>query len=412
MERPAAVRLIDKTFDQAFDRDTFTLFIRNLLGDIDESKGFRVGRGQIKKAFSRQIVSYSRLASFTDPEGETLDILIVKLDHTSALDRARTMQRNFVADYLKQRGEKDAALVAYYHADLPDWRFSYVRMEYSTERAENGKIRIREELTPARRCSFLVGEHEPNHTARTQLVPLLQAAVKPALYQIEQAFSIESVTKEFFCKYHQLFLNLKAALNLILERDAKIKTEFAQKNISAANFAQKLLGQIVFLYFLQKKGWLGVGKDDSGNLKPWGSGPKNFLKKLFDGRIIPYESFFDDILEPLFYEALAVEHDNNFYSRFNCRIPFLNGGLFEPMAGYNWQETDIRIDNGVFAEIFSVFNGTTLPSGKMNRWNVRWRLIRKCWAGSLKICWISRTGNPRGPFTPPGILSTICAARA
>ena len=356
MERNAAVHLIDQTFDQPFERDTFTLFMRNLLGDIDESKGFGVGRGQIKKAFSEHIVSYRRLASYTDPEGETLDILIVKLERKTALDRARTMQRNFVADYLKQRGEKDAALVAYFHPDTPDWRFSYVKMEYSSELAENGKVRVKEEVTPARRYSFLVGVNEPNHTARTQLVPLLQSDKKATLYQIEQAFNIESVTREFFGKYKQLFLGLKDALDAILKKDAKIQTEFIAKKISTANFAKKLLGQIVFLYFLQKKGWLGVEKDDDGALKPWGSGPKNFLKKLFDGKIIPYDNFFDDILEPLFYEALAVEYDNNFYSRFNCRIPFLNGGLFEPMHGYNWQETDIRIDNAVFAEIFAVFN--------------------------------------------------------
>ncbi len=356
MERGAAVHLIDQTFDQPFNRNIFTLFMRNLLGDIDESKGFGVGRAQIKKAFSEHIVSYRRLASYTDPEGETLDILIVKLERQTALDRARTMQRNFVADYLKQRGEKDAALVAYFHPDVVDWRFSFVKMEYSSELAENGKIRVKEELTPARRYSFLVGVNEPNHTARTQLVPLLQSDKKATLYQIEQAFNIESVTKEFFGKYKQLFLDLKDDLDAVLERDAKIQTEFTEKNISTANFAKKLLGQIVFLYFLQKKGWLGVGKDKAGNLKPWGSGPKNFLKELFEGKIISYNHFFNDILEPLFYEALAVEHDNSFYSRFNCRIPFLNGGLFEPMQGYNWQETDIHIDNGVFAEIFSVFN--------------------------------------------------------
>jgi len=28
------------------------------------------------------------------------------------------------------------------------------------------------------------------------------------------------------------------------------------------NFAKKLLGQIVFLYFLQNKGWFGVGRDE------------------------------------------------------------------------------------------------------------------------------------------------------
>ena len=356
MERAVAVQLIDQTFNQAFNPDIFTYFIKNLFNDIDESKGFRVGRAQIKKAFSDHIVSYQRLASYTDPQGEILDILVVKLIKVSALERARTMQRNFIASYLKQRGEKDAAIVAYFHPDSVDWRFSYVKMEYRLEETENGKIRVKEEFTPARRYSYLVGENEPNHTARQQLVPLLQSSAKPALYQMEQAFGIEPVTKEFFSKYKKLFLDLKDEFDATLKKDPKIKAEFVGNNIDTANFAKKLLGQIVFLYFLQKKGWLGVGKDRNGSLKPWGSGPKNFLKKLFNREITDYNNFFNDILEPLFYEALAVEHDNNFYSRFNCRIPFLNGGLFEPMNGYNWQETGILIDNAVFEEIFSVFN--------------------------------------------------------
>ena len=63
MERAAAIQLIDQTFNQVFDLDIFTYFIKNFFNDIDESKGFRVGRAQIKKAFSDHIVSYQRLAS-------------------------------------------------------------------------------------------------------------------------------------------------------------------------------------------------------------------------------------------------------------------------------------------------------------------------------------------------------------
>ena len=38
---------------------------------------------------------------------------------------------------------------------------------------------------------------------------------------------------------------------------------FQAKGVQTVDFAKKLMGQIVFLYFLQKKGWLGVaqGKD-------------------------------------------------------------------------------------------------------------------------------------------------------
>ena len=249
MERTAAVQLINKAFNQPFEPELFTYFIKIFFNTIDESKGFRVGRAQIKKAFSEHIVSYKRLASYTDLQGETLDILVVKLARESALDRARTMQRNFIASYLKQRGEKDAAVVAYFHPDSPDWRFSYVKMEYRTEEAENGRVRVKEEFTPAHRYSFLVGVNEPNHTARRQLAPLLQSNEKLSLYQLEQAFSIEPVTREFFGKYKQLFLDLKDELYKTIAHDAKIEAEFAGKNINPANFAKKLLGQIVFLYF-------------------------------------------------------------------------------------------------------------------------------------------------------------------
>ena len=55
-----------------------------------------------------------------------------------------------------------------------DWRFSFVRMDYRTIQTESGKVKVKEDLTPARRYSFLVGKNEPNHTAQQQLVPILE----------------------------------------------------------------------------------------------------------------------------------------------------------------------------------------------------------------------------------------------
>ncbi|MHB8231547.1 MAG: Eco57I restriction-modification methylase domain-containing protein, partial [bacterium] len=100
----------------------------------------------------------------------------------------------------------------------------------------------------------------------------------------------------------------------------------------------------VFLYFLQKKGWFGVERNAG-----WGTGPKDFLRRLFEKQITNYDNFFNDILEPLFYEALAQPRDYNFYSRFNCKIPFLNGGLFDPINNYDWVHTDITLPNELFS---------------------------------------------------------------
>ena len=116
--------------------------------------------------------------------------------------------------------------------------------------------------------------------------------------------------------------------------------------------------EIVFIYFLQKKGWLGIEKDETGKFREWGTGHKDFLKRLYNKDIVGYNNFFNDILEPLFYEALAKDRvtENDYYSRFRCKIPFLNGGLFEPLGGYNWTDTDILLDNKIFEKIIKTFD--------------------------------------------------------
>jgi hypothetical protein len=184
----------------------------------------------------------------------------------------------------------------------------------------------------------------------------MEEETSPSLEELETAFSIDNVTKEFFLNYKELYLGLKESLGKVIENDPYVKREFEEKDISTIDFAKKLLGQIVFIYFLQKKGWLGVGKDETGRFKSWGIGPKNFLRKLLDKEIVPYDNFFNDILEPLFYEALATERDDDYYSRFNCKIPFLNGGLFEPINDYDWVGTEIVLSNSVFEKILKTFD--------------------------------------------------------
>lgn len=358
MNNQAEARIISETFKRPFDEGRFLIFIRNLLNDeIDESKSFDYYGNYIPDAYKGHVKRYKRLGTYTDPAGNKIDILTVHLAHHHSLWRARTTQRNFIAWYLKKRDEKDAALVAYYTDEPEDWRFSFVRMEYSQELDPSGRVRVKEQLTPARRYSFLVGKNEPSHTAQAQLLPLLSDTQKtPTIDEIERAFSVEAVTERFYREYRGLFERLVQELDSIKDEDNTVFEEFEKRSIDTANFAKKLLGQIVFLYFLQKKGWLGVGRDENGRFKSWGHGPRNFLRRLFEKEYINYDNFFNDILEPLFYTALAVERENDYYDRLDVRIPFLNGGLFDPINGYNWQETDILISNDFFKDLFQVFD--------------------------------------------------------
>jgi len=349
MDRKQAAMIIEETFTSPFDEGRFTHFARNLLNSLDESEFTRQGQ-YICDSFKEHVKQYKRIGKYTDPGGAALDVLIVHLKKEKSLERSRTRQRNFVAWYLQKMNQKDAALVAFRTDDPDDWRFSYVRMEYGQD-VKDGKVIPKKELTPARRYSFLVGKNEPSHTAQAQLLPvLLQDTANPTLKEIEDAFSVEKVTKEFYQDYRKLYEKITEALKDIIGNNEKVRADFETKSIVPETFSKKLLGQIVFLYFLQKKGWLGVGRDERGDYLPWGSGPKNFLRRLLNREYIKdFNNYFNHVLEPLFYEALAVPHSKNYYSTFDCRIPFLNGGLFEPLNDYNWQETDIGLPDELFS---------------------------------------------------------------
>ncbi|MGC9602487.1 MAG: TaqI-like C-terminal specificity domain-containing protein [Minisyncoccia bacterium] len=344
MQKTQAQNLVRDTLQNDFNKEKFLYFVKNLLNRVDDSKAF-LARGYVPEAYTSYIKTYERLATYTDPIGSKVDILIVYLQKETSLERARTAQRNFVARYLKERNQKDAGLVAFVSPNLADWRFSLVKMEYKFTEDKSGKTKVKEEFTPAKRWSFLVGKNENSHTAQSRLAPIMEDdEANPTLKQLEDAFNIEKVTKEFFEKYREIFLRVHETLNDVISHHPNIKADFAEKNVNTVDFSKKLLGQIVFLYFLQKKGWFGVPMN-----KGWGDGNKKFLRTLFEEAAGKDKNYFNDYLEPLFYEALAKERDDDFYSRFECKIPFLNGGLFDPINNYDWVNTAIDLPNDIFS---------------------------------------------------------------
>lgn len=361
-------KLVKQTFQADFDRQRFVEFIDKLLKRVDFSKQFMQSGLNIRRAFIDKVNSFERVGQYTDSDGKKIDILIVNLKRDITLERGRTGLRNFAADYLQSdRGAgKSAVLIAYVSSTQTDWRFSYVTLEKDLRQNEKG--RFTEEvtkLTPARRYSFLVGKNENSHTAQRQFFELLGNSA-PKLQNIEDAFNIEKVTKEFFAEYKLLFEKVRSELDRLCKEDVAVRDEFIGKGLFAYakdaddeelldqkgnrikepytdDFAKKLLGQIVFLYFLQKKGWFGVKRDEQ-----WGTGDKSFLRTLFSANTAS-TNFFDAVLEPLFYNALAVKREHDWSDRFNCKIPFLNGGLFEPLNGYDWVHTELNLPNTLFS---------------------------------------------------------------
>lgn len=367
---------IKKTFESDFDRKRFGEFIAQMLKSVDFSKEFQLSGNHVRQAFQDKVSSYERIGTYTDINGEKIDVLIVNLRRKELLERARKGLRNFVADYLQsERGFDKTAVLAAYAVKSEDgkylartgWRFSYVTLEKDLRQNDRGKFK--EEIvhiTPARRYSFRVGDSEETNTAQNRFFTLLKSQSSPTLAQIEEAFSIDKLNKDFYDSYEQLLQKVSDALIEVRKENKNLDTHWKEKFFEdedvtndahdphkrTKDFAKKLLGQIIFLYFLQRKGWLGVKRNEH-----YGEGDRNFLENIFDNRENDYQnyapfrnrtnSFFNDVLKHIFYDALAVEHTKDIFSNSDLRFPFLNGGLFE--AKFDWNEYDIPLPDVVFS---------------------------------------------------------------
>lgn len=385
--------IFESVLTSAYDHNRFVDFSREIITGLN-LKRYDV-ENKPYNTFSNFIARYFQIGDFTDPEDNTVGIFSVELKRGESVERARTAQRTFVKRLL-ENGSYSAALVAFYSMDTDKWRFSFVRMDY-----EFAKGKIKESLTPARRYSYLVGNGEPCHTAMDRLLPIFMDDSKnPTIDEIEESFSVEKVTKDFFEAYKEKYLQLADYLN----NNEDFVRESNLKHFTTEQFTKKLLSQIVFLYFIQKKGWLGVGaipktltereyknaffshgsmsrelvgkvyyqdgevfRRNAAVLKslsdeeetefakcvkgePWGSGPKDFMRRIFDNAVKNDQNFFDDCLEPLFYTGLNQDRgDNAFFPPLHCRIPFLNGGLFEELEHYEWRYNDFDIPNEIFS---------------------------------------------------------------
>lgn len=247
----------------------------------------------------------------------------------------------------------DGALCAFYDEIRFNWKLALVTIDFNI--TSNG---IKVEFQPAKRFSFLVGEGEPSKTYIGQLTPLYEMVEPPTYELIKDAFSISRVTKDFYNDYCDCFE--KISKYLITCRsfiDESIRLQYDDVKKFAITFTKKTLGQIVFLHFIQKKGWLGVKTGQN-----WGTGDKNFIYKS----TINYRgnNYFNDVLEPLFYEALNKKRLGDLYN--GEKIPFLNGGLFSPVENYKWKETNFNIPDEIwfndkktgFLDILNQYNFT------------------------------------------------------
>jgi len=171
----------------------------------------------------------------------------------------------------------------------------------------------------------------------------------------EEAFSVERVTGEFFGTYKRILDQLKAILA------AQRKGNADQVHA----FAQQLLNRLMFLYFLQKKGWL-----------KWGDGTpdKRYMRNLWREYARARSSgscFYGLWLNSLFFHAfnkrsslMPMDLPGNIRASF-LNMPFLNGGLF---VESDLDRLGFDVPDDVFTALFDRNIDGTLP-GFLERYN-------------------------------------------
>lgn len=339
MTREEAKEIISTTFGKDFDRENFLNFIRKLFRGDFQARTLRI-KMRLKGPYGEMALNCEKVAEYR-LKGQKLDVLIVNFATGEILPREFEMAQGFlVSEYLRKKifqdSPLDGVLIAFVpHNSQEGWKFSLGIP--SSREAGISSVRV---------FSFLGGKDVSNQIPVSRFLPLLVGSRTVTLKTLLGTFSYRRFLREFFEDYVDLLLRTESEVAKLVALDSGVRSEFESRGITPLSFSNRLLQQVVILHFLQERGWLGVSQEND-----WGTGPKDFLRRLFRKEFCDYGNFFDQVLKPLLYGTLSGDRssEGDFCLPLGCKIPFLGEYLFQPVGGYNWSNTSIPLPNDLFS---------------------------------------------------------------
>jgi len=351
------VKEIREILESPYNRNTWKSFIQTQFTNNQLAKDdytLQLGKSELyTECFS--------LGHYAVDDYTKIGIFEVQLTKGVNLTRNRVGLRNLIKDLTSQVA---GAMVVFVQGDK--WRFSYISKRKVKNKETNT---IEDKETAPKRYTYLFGKGEKALTAAQNFAKLIDKQ-RGNIFQLlslddfEDAFSVERLSKEFFDQYKKSYDDFVEFLTgkrykksgnryteqYIKEPDLQLTALFGGKDEkaekAARDFCKRMMGRIVFLYFIQKKGWLAVPRN-----KEWGEGQSNYMYVLFKNSPNK-DNFYSSELVPLFFKTLNNPNSESELNEF--RYPYLNGGLFDDTQDKQYNK--LFLPSNIFNDLFETFN--------------------------------------------------------
>ena len=240
------------------------------------------------------------------------------------------------------------ALIVYVNDDDSIWRLSLLTALPTFD--STGKVVI--SYSNPRRHSYVLGSDIGIATARKYL-----ANMGPItdFENLQFRFSVEAVNKDFYREIAEHFYELVGRYGdkkEVLKKPVLKLPGKKTKIEDLQNYSVRLLGRIIFLWFLKQK----MSKTGKPLLPP------DLLTKK-DGN---YKNILHERVEPIFFEVLnkqIPQRDSEFREGSYGQVPYLNGGLFHASDGEagdfyseKLQKSEIEIPDSWFVALFKTLD--------------------------------------------------------
>jgi len=252
-----------------------------------------------------------RIGNIEFDETQRLIVLAVRSERELTARSCKRRQYEFGRKVLKD--ELYDAGIFIFHDNSGHFRFSLIQAIYTG---------VKREYSNYKRFTYYVSPYMPNKTFVNQI----GKAEFSSIETIREAFSIEAVSEDFYNEFKPRFDSIAET---VIGRKA-------DETLLAQDFALLFVIRVIFLGFVQKKGWLGENE--------------LFIQafwRAYEKKNRAENEFYEQWLEPLFFEALnsgPVSELKNGTGQFPKDIaaalkmaPFLNGELFKRKDGVDDQ---------------------------------------------------------------------------